>query len=169
MWWRLTKTAIFSVLAPGTVGVLIPFWLRRSAAYYFPIPPLQNSLGNTDVCDRRRHLFVVRLGFCGEGIRHACADRRAQSVGRSRTVSLHKESDVCRSFVDGRRANDLLGLFSHSCLPSLGDYRVFALRYFLRRAGFAAAVWSRVRGILPPRSAMVRASARYMTFGPPLR
>lgn len=45
MWWRLTKTAIFSVLAPGTVGVLIPFWLRRSAAHYFPVPPLQIPLG----------------------------------------------------------------------------------------------------------------------------
>jgi protein-S-isoprenylcysteine O-methyltransferase Ste14 len=45
VWWRLTKTAIFSVLAPGTVGVLIPFWLQRSAAHYFLVPSLQIPLG----------------------------------------------------------------------------------------------------------------------------
>lgn len=60
MWWRLTKSAIFSVLAPGTVGVLIPFWLRQSSAHYFPAPPLQIPLG-------------ILLFALGAGIYLSCA------------------------------------------------------------------------------------------------
>lgn len=45
MWWRFTKTAIFSVLAPGTVGFAIPFRLGRTAENAVAIPWLQIPLG----------------------------------------------------------------------------------------------------------------------------
>jgi protein-S-isoprenylcysteine O-methyltransferase Ste14 len=45
VWWRLLKTAIFSVLAPGTVGLLIPYSLRNSAKDRIVFPLAQHSVG----------------------------------------------------------------------------------------------------------------------------
>ena len=45
MWWRLLKTAIFSVVAPGTVGLLIPYSLRNSAKDRIVVPLAQHAVG----------------------------------------------------------------------------------------------------------------------------
>ena len=45
MWWRLLKTAIFSVLAPGTVGLLIPYSLRNSAKDRVVFALAQHAVG----------------------------------------------------------------------------------------------------------------------------
>ena len=45
MWWRLLKTAIFSVVAPGTVGLLIPYSLRSSAKDRIVVPLAQHAVG----------------------------------------------------------------------------------------------------------------------------
>jgi protein-S-isoprenylcysteine O-methyltransferase Ste14 len=45
VWWRLTKTAAFSVLVPGTVGLLVPYLLRNSAGNRIIFPSLQHVLG----------------------------------------------------------------------------------------------------------------------------
>jgi protein-S-isoprenylcysteine O-methyltransferase Ste14 len=45
VWWRLLKTAIFSVVAPGTVGLLIPYSLRNSAEDRIVVPLAQHAVG----------------------------------------------------------------------------------------------------------------------------
>jgi len=42
---RLLKTAIFSVVAPGTIGLLLPAYLRKSAEIRIIFPLVQQFLG----------------------------------------------------------------------------------------------------------------------------
>ena len=45
MLWPLIKTAIFSVVVPGTVGLLIPYSLQKSTENRLPFPLLQGMIG----------------------------------------------------------------------------------------------------------------------------
>jgi len=45
VWWRLLKTAVFSVLAPGTVGLFFPYSLRNSAKDRIVFPLVQHFVG----------------------------------------------------------------------------------------------------------------------------
>ena len=56
MWWRLTKTAAFSVLVPGTVVLLIPHLLGNPADNRIVFPLLQAIVGDA--------LFFVGLVIC---------------------------------------------------------------------------------------------------------
>jgi protein-S-isoprenylcysteine O-methyltransferase Ste14 len=45
VFWTLTKTAIFSVVVPGSVGLWVPYSLQKSAENRLPFPLLQSTLG----------------------------------------------------------------------------------------------------------------------------
>jgi protein-S-isoprenylcysteine O-methyltransferase Ste14 len=45
VWWRLLKTAVFSVVAPGSVGLLAPYLLRDSGKNRIVFPAAQHVLG----------------------------------------------------------------------------------------------------------------------------
>jgi hypothetical protein len=40
MFWRIVKTLVFSIVAPGTVGILLPQFLRGQGGFAFSAPAL---------------------------------------------------------------------------------------------------------------------------------
>ena len=131
MIWRLIKTAIFTLVAPGTVALYLPAMLRERSAdhaihsfYLYPWLALF-------LCGAAIYLLVC-LGLCRQGTGNPGANRCAARSGRSGAISIHAQSDVPRRSNRDRSPGGLLPLALRCGLPALCCACISHLREALR-------------------------------------
>jgi len=165
--WRLIKTAIFTLVAPGTVALYLPAMLRERSAdhaihsfYLYPWLALF-------LCGAAIYLLVC-LGLCRQGTGNPGANRCAARSGRSGAISIHAQSDVPRRSNHDQSPGGLLPLALRCGLPALCCACISHLREALRRAHSSRFIRRTVRDLLPDGSEVARPRATPMTVRLPL-